>query len=86
MIQSFFQGLGKTIQVIAFLAHLLEEGKRGPHLVVAPSSTLDNWIREIQTWCPALDVMLYHGSQEDRQELREDLLYNGHSCHVIVTS
>ena len=36
----FLQGLGKTIQTIAFLAHLLEEGNTGPHVIVTPSSTL----------------------------------------------
>ena len=34
------QGLGKTAQVIAFLAHLLAAGSRGPHLIVVPSSTV----------------------------------------------
>ncbi|XP_071502572.1 uncharacterized protein, partial [Diadema antillarum] len=79
-------GLGKTIQVIAFLAHLLEEGNKGPHLVVAPSSTVDNWARELNTWCPALEVILYYGSQEDRHEIRDELLYGESSCNVIVTS
>ncbi|KGM92177.1 uncharacterized protein PADG_11715 [Paracoccidioides brasiliensis Pb18] len=37
-------GLGKTCQVIAFLAHLYEKGVKGPHLVVVPSSTLENWL------------------------------------------
>ena len=35
-----FQGLGKTVQTIAFLTHLLEQGVKGPHIIVAPSSTL----------------------------------------------
>lgn len=34
------QGLGKTIQVIAFLAYLKEQNIRGPHIVVVPSSTM----------------------------------------------
>jgi SWI/SNF-related matrix-associated actin-dependent regulator 1 of chromatin subfamily A len=29
-------GLGKTIQVISFLAYLKEQGKQGPHLIVVP--------------------------------------------------
>lgn len=33
-------GLGKTSQSIAFLAYLLEQGNKGPHLIVVPSSTL----------------------------------------------
>lgn len=40
-------GLGKTIQVIAFLAYLKESGRaKYPHLIVVPSSTLDNWDQE----------------------------------------
>ena len=49
-------GLGKTVQAIALLAQLLSEGDQGPHLVVAPTSTLTNWQREFEMWCPALKV------------------------------
>ena len=35
-----FQGLGKTIQAIAFIAHLMEEGEEGPHVIIVPSSTI----------------------------------------------
>ena len=35
-----FQGLGKTVQAIAFLAHLCESGEKGPHLIIVPASTL----------------------------------------------
>lgn len=41
-------GLGKTIQTIAFFAHLRENGVWGPFLVVAPLSTLSNWVKEFQ--------------------------------------
>jgi len=34
------QGLGKTIQTIAFFAQLLLDGVKGPHVIVAPSSTI----------------------------------------------
>lgn len=40
-------GLGKTIQTIGFLAHLKGKGLHGPYLVVAPLSTLANWVNEI---------------------------------------
>lgn len=41
-------GLGKTIQVIAFLAYLKEAKLvTGTHLIVVPSSTLENWLHEI---------------------------------------
>ena len=36
------QGLGKTIQVIALLAHLSEEyGNVGPHMLVVPCAVRD---------------------------------------------
>ncbi|WFD32029.1 DNA helicase [Malassezia sp. CBS 17886] len=67
-------GLGKTAQVIAFLALLkLKRIRRGPHLVVAPSSVLENWSREFQHFCPSLSVEVYYGSQSERRMLRADL-------------
>ena len=54
-------GLGKTCQVIAFLAHLRETGIKGPHLIVVPGSTLENWLQEFSTYCPDLTVMPYYG-------------------------
>lgn len=42
-------GLGKTIQVIALLAWLKETGEaNGTHLIVVPSSTLENWAQEFE--------------------------------------
>lgn len=47
------QGLGKTLQAIAFLAWMKEnqahktEGATGPVLVVAPTSLLENWELEV---------------------------------------
>lgn len=45
-------GLGKTIQTIGFLAHLKGKGLDGPYLVIAPLSTLSNWINEISRYFP----------------------------------
>ena len=55
-------GLGKTCQVIAFLAHLFEIGNKGPHLVIVPGSTIENWLREFSVFCPKLAVMPYYGT------------------------
>lgn len=55
-------GLGKTCQVIAFLALLFERGIKGPHLIVVPGSTLENWLREFSIFCPGLGVMPYYGT------------------------
>ncbi|GMK59087.1 hypothetical protein CspeluHIS016_0701020 [Cutaneotrichosporon spelunceum] len=66
-------GLGKTIQVIAFLAHLKEHGVPGPHLILVPASTLENWTREFERFAPDIDVQTYYGSQAERAGLRDDL-------------
>lgn len=41
-------GLGKTVQTIGFLAHLKGKGLDGPYLVIAPLSTLSNWVNEVK--------------------------------------
>ncbi|XP_030348162.1 SWI/SNF-related matrix-associated actin-dependent regulator of chromatin subfamily A containing DEAD/H box 1 isoform X2 [Strigops habroptila] len=79
-------GLGKTIQAIAFLAYLYQKGNRGPHLIVVPASTLDNWIREVRLWCPDLKVLFYYGSQEDRKRLRVDIIHKMVDFNVIITT
>lgn len=57
-------GLGKTIQIIAFLAYMKEKKlSKHVHLIVVPSSTLDNWSQELGKWCPELVVVKYYGSQ-----------------------
>nr|WGD91373.1 SNF2 helicase-associated domain-containing protein [Bacillus subtilis] len=56
-------GLGKTIQMIAYFLHVKESGKRQktPHLIIAPTSVLGNWQRELQTFAPDLSVALHYG-------------------------
>ncbi|KAE8161148.1 SNF2 family N-terminal domain-containing protein [Aspergillus tamarii] len=79
-------GLGKTCQVIAFLAHLYEKGIKGPHLIVVPSSTIENWLREFQKFCPTLSVMPYYAGQAERAVIRETIEDNRDSINVIVTT
>ncbi|KAJ1698567.1 hypothetical protein LUZ63_007079 [Rhynchospora breviuscula] len=67
-------GLGKTIQSIAFLASLHEDNL-GPHLVVAPLSTLRNWEREFATWAPHMNVVMYAGSATSRETIRKYEFY-----------
>lgn len=79
-------GLGKTIQAIAFLSQLYQNGIEGPHLIVVPASTLDNWVRELKLWCPSLKVLIYYGSMEDRRYLKHDILTEAVEFNVIVTT
>ncbi|CAH0773294.1 unnamed protein product [Bemisia tabaci] len=64
-------GLGKTVQVISFLAYLKEQKLvEHPHLIVVPSSTLANWENEFRRWCPSIGFQVYHGTLEERREMR----------------
>ena len=62
-------GLGKTVQTISFLAWLKlnQPSFTRPHLVVCPSSTLENWKREFECWLPSFKIHLYYG--EHRYEI-----------------
>ncbi|KKK12100.1 hypothetical protein P175DRAFT_0487179 [Aspergillus ochraceoroseus IBT 24754] len=79
-------GLGKTCQVIAFLAHLYEKGIKGPHLIVVPSSTIENWLREFQKFCPTLSVMPYYAGQAERALIRETIEENRDDINVVITT
>lgn len=60
--------IGKTIQTIALLAHLVCEKKIwGPHLIIVPTSVLLNWEYECKKWCPALKILTYFGSLKERK-------------------
>jgi len=74
-------GLGKTLQTIA---HVLIEKEAGrltrPALIVAPTSLVPGWSREIAKFAPQLAVLVLHGSRrhERFREIRE--------ADVVVTS
>jgi len=63
-------GLGKTLQCIALFAHLIGKNVCGPFLVAAPLSTLGNWVREVQRFCPTVSAIMYHGTKEEREQIR----------------
>ncbi|KAK2513411.1 Chd1 [Columba guinea] len=64
-------GLGKTIQTISFLNYLFHEHQLyGPFLLVVPLSTLTSWQREIQTWAPHMNAVVYLGDITSRNMIR----------------
>ncbi|XP_022760503.1 ISWI chromatin-remodeling complex ATPase CHR11-like isoform X4 [Durio zibethinus] len=79
-------GLGKTLQTISLMGYLHEyRGITGPHMVVAPKSTLGNWMNEIRRFCPVLRAVKFLGNPEERRYIREELLVAG-KFDVCVTS
>src|SRR5437588_7893463 len=56
-------GLGKTLEVIARLLKEREEaGSVPPTLVIAPTSVLGNWRKEIERFAPELRTLVHQGS------------------------
>jgi SNF2 family DNA or RNA helicase len=57
-------GLGKTVQVIAALIREREANQQIlPTLLIAPTSVVGNWYKEIEKFAPHLKVMVHHGSK-----------------------
>ena len=55
-------GLGKTIQLVVFLAGLHASGLFRPTLVVCPATVLRQWLRELRAWYPPFRVVVLHDS------------------------
>ncbi|TPX33995.1 hypothetical protein SmJEL517_g03222 [Synchytrium microbalum] len=69
-------GLGKTVQSISFLNYLFHEMKvYGPYLIVVPLSTITSWQREFARWAPEINVIMYQGSSDARQIIRDTEFY-----------
>ncbi|KAF6166627.1 hypothetical protein GIB67_005489 [Kingdonia uniflora] len=81
-------GLGKTIQTIGFIAHMKDKGLDGPYLVIAPLSTLSNWVNEISRFVPSMNAVIYHGDQKVREEMRRKQMPRsiGPKFPVVITS
>ncbi|TCD66522.1 hypothetical protein EIP91_001298 [Steccherinum ochraceum] len=79
-------GLGKTLQTISFLSYLKHyRNIHGPHLVVVPKSTLQNWAREFANWTPDVNVAVLTGTKEERAEIIANRLIP-QDFEVLVTT
>ncbi|KAM9464929.1 E1A-binding protein p400-like isoform 8-T10 [Salvelinus alpinus] len=78
--------LGKTVQIVAYLAHLAcQEGIWGPHLVVVRTCKMLSWEMEFKRWCPGLKILLYLGNKHECRAKRR-WWAEANSFHVCVTS
>ncbi|CAJ0575408.1 unnamed protein product, partial [Mesorhabditis spiculigera] len=79
-------GLGKTLQTISLLGYMKHfKNSHGPHLVINPKSTLQNWMNEFKKWCPSLRTVCLIGSEEQRSVIVREEIMPG-NFDVIVTS
>jgi SNF2 family DNA or RNA helicase len=73
-------GLGKTMQIIALL--LMNPGKNAA-LLVAPTSVIGNWYRELKKFAPGLKASIHHGN--DRKQ-KDEFTAASKDHDIIITS
>jgi len=73
-------GLGKTVQTIALFLAVKQEEKHVRALIVAPTSVVTNWERELERFAPTLSVALWHGA--DRRDQADAVA----DAEVVITS
>lgn len=74
-------GLGKTLQIISVL--LSEKGSiKSPSIVVAPTSLIYNWEKEINKFAPSLKALTIAGNSSKRKET----LDNAGGFDVYITT
>jgi superfamily II DNA or RNA helicase len=77
-------GLGKTLQALALIALELQEHPQKPNLVIAPTTLLFNWKKEIEKFAPGIDFIVHHGERyESEKELsRHQLVLTSYGIAV----
>ena len=77
-------GLGKTLQLLSLLAVERANGtKRGPSLIVAPTSVVGNWAREAARFVPDMQVRVHHGTGRPKGD---ELFAAAESADIVITS
>lgn len=79
-------GLGKTLQTLSLLGYLQKYvPESGPHILIVPKSTLQNWHNEARRWIPSLRAFVFHGDKEARAGLVKERLA-AQDFDVCITS
>jgi SNF2 family DNA or RNA helicase len=82
-------GLGKTVQVIARLLQEQEQAKKAKHtvdptLLIAPTSVVGNWRKEIEKFAPSLRAIVHHGNERAKEAKDFEAMVQQND--VVITS
>ena len=77
-------GLGKTMQVISVLVLEREQAKPSPTLLIAPTSVIGNWQKEIEKFAPHLTTLIHHGGEREQDVNAFKQLCSQHD--LLITS
>ncbi|MBO9635287.1 MAG: SNF2 helicase associated domain-containing protein [Chitinophagaceae bacterium] len=73
-------GLGKSIQIIAFILSQRHKVKQNTNLLVVPSTLIFNWQQELKRFAPSIRILTVHGA--NRTKSTEGF----HSYEVVLTT
>jgi SNF2 family DNA or RNA helicase len=78
-------GLGKTIQTLAMLLYQKETNGSlpGPSLLIAPTSVVTNWEREVRRFTPGLTTLVHHGPARLRNS---EFMHAAQNADLVLTS
>ncbi|XP_041069628.1 DNA excision repair protein ERCC-6-like [Carcharodon carcharias] len=76
-------GLGKTVQLIAFLSGMFDSELVRSCLLLLPSGLLHTWAAEFTKWTPGMRVREFHGARNERTKNLERVQRRG---GVVLTS
>lgn len=57
-------GLGKTMQIIALL---LAKPQKNAALLIAPTSVIGNWFKELEKFAPSIKALIHHGNTRTKE-------------------
>ncbi len=79
-------GLGKTVQVIARLVQEQEQASAPlkPTLLIAPTSVVGNWRKEIEKFAPHLRSIVHHGTERAKDVAEFQAMASQNN--VVITS
>ncbi len=73
-------GLGKTMQLISLLLHA---PKQRAALLIAPTSVIGNWYKELEKFAPSIKATIHHGAKRTKQNDFKQLVADN---DIIITS
>ena len=73
-------GLGKTMQVISLL---LNSPRKPAALLIAPTSVIGNWYKELEKFAPSIKATIHHGSKRTKKEKFAQLIADN---DIVITS
>ncbi|MGI5899388.1 MAG: SNF2-related protein [Christensenellales bacterium] len=75
-------GLGKTVQMLSAIKYAKEKDGPMTSIIVAPTSLIFNWEKEIQKFAPDLSVAVLEGSGD----IRSQQIEKNYGCDVLIVS